>query len=560
MEFQDVVQRSHDLQAQYASRNQLYDDMEEMFFMESAEANRMTQVMENVKITLSPDARNSLLGAVRLLIATDPIFSMTKDPNDIGDSTDKIEKFARTMWAASGKVNDCPIHYDAVLSGMLYSDVDIAIVSTQDLLSTATGRSAAYKARAEDVAARTPYLFEVRNPRDCFPRWDRLGLAEHYRRVNTNVGEVRGAWGDMAKGLELRRSTDKVTLCEYWDLEYHTVWLDGSSEPILHAPHNLPFIPIVATVAEGSRSLFSRVEWQRQPFLYGLAKSGLWSRQNLALTVMYTMAFAIGANPMFVYRRNQAGKTLNVDFDRPGGLVSIEMGEEYGPLLRQVIDPSIRESLEIATQKGMESTIYRQALGEPLSGNAPYSMVALLSQAGRLPLISPQRKLGWAIGKCMEIAFKWIRAEGGKKRSQYGGQVAELNRKEIPSNIEIDAMLEISMPQDLLQSANIANVLTQGDNPLVSQDWVRKNILKIEQGVDMVKQIWGERAANILASKFFMEQTQRQSMPPVQGMPPSQPSQMMQSQGGLPPEMLAAGGQGPAPLPGQEPMNTMSNL
>lgn len=549
MNFQDVVQQAHDLQAQYASRNTLYDEMEEMFFMESSETSRMEQVMENVKITLSPDARNALLGAVRLLIATDPVFSMTKDTNDIGDSTDKIEKFARTMWAASGKVNDCPIHYDAVLSGMLYSDVDIAIVSTQDLLSTATGRSAAYRARIEDISNRTPYLFEVRNPRDCFPRWDRLGLAEHYRRVDTNVGEVRGAWGDMAKGLELRRSTDKVTLCEYWDLEYHTVWLDGMSEPILHAPHNLPFIPIVAMVAEGSRSLFSRVDWQRQPFLFGLAKSGLWSRQNLALTVMYTMAFAIGANPMFVYKRNQAGKTLDVSFDRPGGLISIEQGEEYAPLLRQVIDPSIRESLEIATQKGMESTIYRQALGEPLGGNAPYSMVALLSQAGRLPLISPQRKIGWAIGACMEIAFKWMRVEKGKERkSQYAGQVAELNRKEIPANIEIDALLDISMPQDELQAANIANILAQGDSPLVSQDWVRKNILKIEQGADMVKQIWGERAANILASRFFMEQAQRMSAPQQQ--PMGQAGQPMQ--GGLPPEMMAAGGQGPMPLPGQE--------
>ena len=108
------------------------------------------------------------------------------------------------------------------------------------------------------------------------------------------------------------------------------------------------------------------------------------------------MLFGVGATPMWVNYLHDPDNPPDVDMSRPGGTVNMRVGERREPMARQVIDPSILQGWDISQNLEMESTIYRQTLGEPLGANAPYSMVALLSQSGRLPLTVTQRKAGWA--------------------------------------------------------------------------------------------------------------------------------------------------------------------
>lgn len=571
----DAVSRSIELKGEYAGRNALFTEMEQMYFMEWAESAKVKKVYENVKLTLSPDPRNRLMGAVRLLVAGDPVIALPAELNEnLGiDNADELETFADQMWKAAGKIAGTPIHYDAVLSGMLYGETHLAIISTLDLLNTRAGKASAYRARSEQTARRTPYLYRVYNPRDCYPEFDLEGLSAHYREVNTTYGQVRADYGELANHLTGKDATI-ATLCEWWDLEDHIVWVQGGAgrstkkQGIISEPHGLPLIPIVVQITEGSPTLFSKTEEQRQPFLYTLAKSGMWNRQNLSLTVLYTMIFAMGANPMFLYRRNDPEKHLSVDWERY--IAEIDVGEDFGPLLRQIIDPSLLQGLEIAEGKTEDSTIYAQALGEPLGKNAPFSMVALLHQAGRLPLVSPQRRLGWAFAKALEISFAWMKHEGKKRSARYA-KVVQLDPNDIPDDLEFDVTLEISLPQDNLEAANVARLLTQGEDPVVSNEWVRQNILHIGNSSKMTKQIWNEKAANLRAMQYFADQamllqqkmqalTQPQ-LPP--GMPPGgegMPDEDMQ-EGlvGLPNEMAYGGGQQPMqpgpvtpPMPGGE--------
>lgn len=561
LDFQEVKQRAADLQGSFSERNQQYSEIEDMFFLNWGEESKIKRTIENVKVTLDPDPRNKLIGATRLLIASDPVFSVPGELNDpdAQSESEDLEKFAQRMWQAAGKVAGAPIHYDLALSAELYGEVHLAIISTKDILEAAQGQSPAHVARAERVAKRTPYLFEVWNPKDCFTEFDGMGLTTHYRRTNTTKRKIWNEFGDDAAHIT-GKGYEECVHCEWWDLENHVVWVEGF-DPVLNEKHGLSYIPIVTAVTDGSTNLFFKPEEQRQPFLYAVNKSGLWNRQNLSLTVMFTMLHGIGANPMFLYKANQAGKELDIDWDVAGGYATIESNEDFGPLAKQIVDPNLWNSMEVADNLVSESTIYEQTLGEPLGKNAPYSMVALLSQAGRLPLVSPQRILGWVIGSAVEIAIKWLKEGNEAAATRYGGEVLELSPDQIPDDFEIEAILDVSLPQDDLQAANVANQLTEGDDPLVSQEWVLKNVLKVEQPSEMRNQIWREKAGSLRFMQYIahqlamvqakMQQAMTPPAPPTQA-PPEQPP--AGAPPGAPPGVAPEQPEGQPPIQGVPPV------
>jgi hypothetical protein len=566
------------LKTTHSGRNKLWDKMEQIFFMDWSERERVEKAYDDVRLTLSPDGRNQLLGAVRLMVATDPQWSIPNDANNVQGKavSDNIEKACRIMWNAAGKIAGAPVHYDAILSGLLYDQANLSIISTADMLAHAEKKSKSYAARVKAVHDRTPYLFEVDPARECYADFDRLGLSAHLRSTRTTIHKILADWGERAAFLEEKKNHfTELTLNEHWDDQYHVVYLESGTREILNEEHGLSFIPKVVASAEGSRRLFRDIEQQLQPFLYTLSKSELWERQNLALTVMFTLLFRLGGSPLFSYQRSTPGKNIEIDLSKPFGIVNLEPGESFGAIMKQVVDPTLFSGLEIADNKITESTLYKQALGQPLGGADTYSTVALLSQAGRLPLVSPQARLSWAMGGAMEIALKWLRDEGKQRKVSYGNMLAELKPSDIPEQFELDCKLDITLPQDKLQLANIFNILTQGDNPKVSMRWGRENIINVGQSDEMQKEIWDEQASNLAAMTFFADQEvqlkqliQQLLTPAPQAplevggaVPPGQemqPGQMpLEQQGmepqleGLPPEMGMNGNQGPMMPPEQ---------
>ena len=87
--------------------------------------------------------------------------------------------------------------------------------------------------------------------------------------------------------------------------------------------------------------------------------------------------------------------------------------------------------------------------------------VALLNQAGRLPLAGPQERLGWMIAELGEIALEWYRTQGQTYTYTEAGSRQELNPKDIPEDVELTANLDVNLPQDKLQAANVASILMQ---------------------------------------------------------------------------------------------------
>ena len=542
--FQEIKAYADELIAAYAERDALYIEIEDAYLLNEVDM----PAQDWVKISMSPDARNKTLGAVRLLTASDPKWTVPRDKNkdDLEESiASDLEKAAAMMWNGSGKTTKSPTHYGAVLSGVLYGQVDIAIISVNELIKSET--NPAKKKRLQRIAKRTPLIWEILSPKVCYPVYDAFGLAAHCTMRELKVIDVKNRVGTAAEDqLTSKKNTDLVDYYEFWDETNHVIWLGGQNEPLLMVEHGLPSIPIASAVMEGGELFGDDYRWQ--PFLYTTVKSKTHARQSLILTLMYSNAFSTGASPINVYETNNIDKPLEIDYSLPGGLIKIERGESLAPLKRDTIDASMKELFQIAQQKAEESTMYSQTLGEPLGGNAPYSMVALLSQSGRLPLVPYQRMISSAITDAMQLGIDILRSQGTKK-FKVGNQDMgiDLDLSVVPEDIELVATLEIDMPQDEFTQARIAMEVVKSG--MLSIERARERYLNIGQSDDETKQIYKEKYIDFLAQMEFQKKAQEAQM--QQQM---QQQQMMQAQQGMmPPGMQPQQGQMPPEMMGQQP-------
>lgn len=552
-EFKQYRQHAEHLKSIHTKRNKQNTRMDQLYWMNWLERGKVSQQGKNVKITLSPRARNKVKGFTWLLTAAEPEWSVPFDTNEVSIQavSSKIEKFMKATWMAGGRVRKSPLHYDMSLSAGLYAETHLAITSTKDLLDNASDKPGT-RARLERIAERTPYVFDVWHPSQGYPEFDSLGLRGFYRRFTITAQEIEESWRDGKAVLAISKKDyspfDTFDCNMLYTLEKQVVWLDGVDRPLFLEDHGLPFIPIVAQVTDGSR-IFEKEEQRREPFLWTLAQSELPERENLLLTVMFTLAYALGTGPLFSYQAVDPDRKLVVDKSQPFSVVRTQVGERFDQIAQNVIDPSLLQTWQMALDLEEESTIRGQALGEPLGGNAPYSMVALLSQAGRLPMVMPQRTLSWALGEAAEICLKWMKKDGRTGYARSDDMNITLKADEIPEHFEIRGQIDISLPHDQQVATNIALMGTQGDNPLFSHRYAREEIMKIGQSDSMQEEVWTEHASALKARKYQLELMAQMAQLEQQALQPGQASGIpgAMGPGQMPPQM-------PPQMPGQGPM------
>lgn len=546
--FSDLQGYCRNLRDTHAKRDNMFMEMEHMYLLEWPEEGAMEKV-DMVKITKDPDPRNAIQGAHRLLTVTEPKISVPYDKNRIEaiQVSEAMEKVGVAMLQSSGRISGRPVHFDAALAGLLYSEVQLQVKRTKDLYDQTEGASPAVRRRAKRIMEMTPYLFDVFNPRQGYPVWDAMGLREYHRVYSTTLDQLLSEWGADAERAARRLGMDHIedrlkpiTVSEYWDLTTRGVWVENDTRPVYLGDHELSNIPVVCTITEGS-SLFDTPENSRQPFLITEYKSGMWNRKNLSLTVLFTTLANFGLAPLYVFRKGDANQVA--PSIRQAGLIQyleLEPGADFAPLLNKgIMDPAAAQALEIAERKTEESTMYKSTLGGFLGSGTAYSTHAMLSQLGRIPLETTRRMVGWAIADALRIAFDWMRTDSraGSYKAYANGVAEEIDVTVIPEFFEIECDLDVALPQDRLNQANVYNQL-EGKVParILVED-----ILGIGQYEEMAEELLSEQAFKVYSTAYLQQMVgmfqQAQSAQAQQ----AQQMQMMQAQAGAGQGQPAAG-------------------
>jgi len=569
--FSDIKSHAQALRSNYGNRDNQYKVYEDLYLMKGDSLDISPDAARNLNIMLSPDARNAVLGALRIMIAGEPTFSV--DGGDIVTPRDTIEKAVNTIFQLSGKIKRKPVHFDALLSGLLYGEIHMAVTPMKELAGRMQGKS---RARAERLAKLCPVLIEVWNPRNGYPEFDRLGLCAYYRVSKVTRAELESSFAEYypedlrGKGSPM----DTIELHTFYDMDNAYFWINDRL--LYSGEHGYPEIPISVTAIDGSE-LFERPEDRNQPLLYTMARGKIWTQQTMALTTLYTLVFGMGAAPLVKHTAPPTNPQKKIedtlDFTNVISSIELEPGENVDFVMqRGLVDPIFHEALRLSRSLGEESTIYKQTFGQPLGREATFSEMALLHQSGRLPLSAPQKVGGRALADVMELALRMMKSDNIHFR--YGD--VDLKASDIPDDISLKCAVEVKLPQDRLQMANIAVMLIKSG--LASREWIQENILNIQDTSGERERVWTDAAAEAKFQAYLQRMMQdemmqqaaqqqvRQSMMPAQepvvppggGMPatahPPQAGEMEgfpPVMGGLPPEqggMMPGAGQ--AAMPG----------
>jgi hypothetical protein len=542
---------AQDLASMYSDRLTMQEALERIFLMNWPDSPKGDA---DIKTTMSPDGRNVVLGVCNLLTVSTPVFSVPREANVKTDIADAVEKACTAWWNGSNKIGRINLNKDAVKSGALFGEVYIAISSTQEMLEFAKRqKDQANIARAERIAAITPFLYEIHNPKYSYPMYDAMGLRAYYRKVKVRTGELPARFGqagaDYAAGKSL---TEEIDLSIWYDTVNYGVWVEG--QPFIAKPHELPVIPVSCVITDGSM-MFDKSDERIQPLLYGVHKGELWERENLVLTVLYTNVYGLGLAPKIIYKADNPDKELNW---KDNTIVTIGPNEDLKPMASKgIIDDSFPTALQLAERKIEESTIYKQSIGEPLTGQNAYSSISLLTQSGRLPIVGIQTQCALAYASAMEISMIWYKY----LKVKWG----ELSPSSIPDNLQIDCKLKADLPQDKRQDMFYA---VEGlKNGLLSKRLASEG-LGYEQSDDMQEEIQKEKLiaaqmqadAEIEYQRIFEEARSKMgnapnanatggNVPPTQetGMPPESMGQTGNGLPGMPMGGVPLSGQGENP-------------
>lgn len=448
----------------------LFARFREMYFMEDENKKPTgSQVDENDwAVTVSPSARNEVTGMVRLL-ATSDIHVTVKDGKGKSQSSDKIEDLMKQILRASGESLRARIEDDASLDAVLFGPVVMYHESLDDLLEVA---DKPYKKRQlEEIKKKTPVLIRVLNAEQSYPEWGDYGQIGHVWKYTVKGVALKDRWG-----VEADPAKD-YTVYDYWDYENRLVWADNITEVLYAGPHGMDEIPVVVRYAGGT-SLFNEPDKQLNSFLYAKAKSRLDKRENAVLTSIATAINTRGMlGPLLAIDPENVPESIRVDFSNPGVRTIIAKATQVDD---KAVDPVMFQWLSKLEDLSGQSTVYKQTLGENINAGT-FSGLAMLSSAGKLPLVDPQR----AIEQAFTDVFKHI-----CRRIKSGDITTEgISAQDIPDKLDIEVSLQPKLPQDQLRNSQIA----QGLGDLVSDEWKHTELLNVSDSSVMRKQVVREQ-------------------------------------------------------------------
>lgn len=526
-DIEKLKKRSQQVVSAYGARTELYTRYREMFFMTDESRRPMNSKVDEKDwaITVSPSARNEVVGMVRLL-DTSEIHVEVRDGNEPAPKSDKIEQALLTMLRVSGEFRRARVESDAALSAVLYGPVVMYSESVADVQTTA--KSVYQKRQLERIAKRTPFLIRNLNSEQSFPEWGEFGLLSH-----TWEYRVRGAVLEERWGVKDVKPDQEYMVRDIYDCENRLVYVDGRKDVLFAGPHGLDTIPVVVRYAGGS-SLFHKPEEQMQSFLYAKAKSRLDKRENAMLTAMATAVNVRGMmGPLIAIDPENAPQQVQVDFS--GHIRTIKAKVQQ--VDDKVIDPVLFQWKNLLDELSAQSTIHRQTLGENISGST-FSALNMLSNAGKLPLVDMQRGIEMAFRDVFLNILLRIKTEGIENEL--------ISPQDIPDDIELDVTLEPDLAQDDLRNAQIVSQL-KGSGANVSDEWINTNLLKIGDSNEMFRQKTKEELRKAIVGQIMQNpQVMGQFVQVVMGAPktpPPAPPQTTNTLGEgsqeMPPEMMA---------------------
>ncbi len=541
----EIKQRAKTLVSSRGELDKQYVRYREIFFMENMEKPKDQTVDKgDWALTPSPSGRNEVTGMKRLLDTSDMNVKIF-DNGIASRESDNIEKGLKRILDVSGEGKDARVESDAMLSAVLYGPVILSADSLTDMLAVKDipKHKANYLTK---VSKRSPFLIRAINPEESYIERDEGMITMHVWKYKLLGSKLKSRWG-----VSKATASTEYTIWDVFTPEYHIVWADGISEDLIAVGHDLNCVPVASGTAGGTE-LFHKPEERINSFLYAKAKANLDKRENMVLTAIMTQIKRKGLlGPHFWIDPDNAPEEITVTYENG---MTFSRGKVTATN-DKIIDPIVMQVKGLLDELSGESTIRGAAMGENAQGVGTFSGLAMLSSAGKLPMIDSQRALQSAFRDIFLHILYRIKTEGIPNTL--------IQPNDIPENIDIEVTFNPKLPQDSLRNAQVASSL--GDK--VSDEWIHENLLQISDTPAMQKQIAKEQIKKAMLAKIaedpqvmgmLMQAVIGAPQQPTQTPPTAPPAPAETPADGMTPEQAALMSQGNMEqMPKTDPMIPM---
>jgi len=498
--------------------------------------------LDDIRLTATTSSRDRVKGLHTMLKTSEPKFEVICDNQTYADH---IEAALSKWWKESNRGKRAKIESELALSGILFSDENMSVVFVDDELEVAT--NTIQKNRLEKKRKKTPVLFKADSALVTYPVWDEEWLSEYLTIREVKGSYLKDKFGDDPIVAGMKDDTN-YHLKDYIDLEYTCTWVEEKADSYLRGgKHEMSELNRFSVIADGT-DLFHEEERKRNPFLYGMWKSGLHRREDETLTSLFTSTFARGSGPLIVVDSSDSqyeSTKINVSYQ---GLTRVmEIPGKAQLVDDKAFDGGLLSLVGMLKNWGESTTIPAQTLGENIAPGMTYSGYAMASQNGRIPLIPIQE----ATEKLIQDAVTYALFEFRDRGVEWEG----LQPNEILDDVEIKVTLEVDLPMDELRTAQTLAQLRNAGVPLSNE--FMHTMLQISDSSKMVFDVMSEQATQA-AFKLDIQNLVAQMMAIFQGpapqggeggaggemtRPPQTPPQNLSYPRGGGPEMAQAGGE-----------------
>lgn len=546
-EINEMKSLAQGLKSLYGPSKELLKRIEEAYFMDNPEKPKGLNIDDkDIKVTISPTARNKATGLKRIL-DTGEVQIKVKDGDNVPKS-DEIEAALKTMLQVSNESRIASIEKDENLGSILYGSAVLTADSIDDLITAKTkdadgndkeGINKFVVRQLEGLKKRTPFIIGTINTIQSYPEFGEYGLVGHLRIYDVRGNVLKERWGCSDASVKVDQKYEVWDFFHYdkrltWaagvDGElYAGVWMDVSTDDV-------PQIPIFVRYGGGS-SLWYEPERQIQPFLYPMVKGDWDKRENLYWTYLFTAIYRQGLpGPAFI-RDPQSTAPVKVIYDN-----GIKIIEGVGKLENiTIIDRDSVQLKQLMDKTAAENTIQPEAFGA--GADNTFSGYITAMNASKLPSEDPKEGIAKVFRDMFLYILKRIKAEGTDNKL--------ISPADIPDDIDLEVTYEPNLTQDNLRNAQILTQLKAAGANL-SDEWMDTNIMKIPDSEAMFKQKTKEDIRKAMVQMILqdkekmqpiimaaMGQKQPQPQPqPDTPMPPSSPD-MGQGDTGMPPDSSA---------------------
>lgn len=513
---------------------------------------------------VSPDPYNAEIGAENILCTTAPAISIPYETTDDEKAdeeaqaqNDKVETALRLILTAASRARGEPLERSAVHNAARYGLVAFKCALTADIAES-KALTPQKRRRYAALAERMPVLIDVPEPATIHEARTILGLEAVVECSQRTAREIRAQYGDEAPGTGDHQASARLDLFHYWDTDVNFSWVGGCGTPLIEQENKLGFIPYV-------------VERTGNSLLFAIHRGSIWKRQNLALTAIASSALTT-AFPAMVYETDDPDTAEALDFTAPGQVYPIRRGDKVYPGIPPARNAALSEFYQITSGLHEQSTLSHTVLGIAPQNISAYAALNLLVQGARGPLARITVGVGWAMSELCELILRYVKARGVTIKLYGNGRDAELRPSDIRDGyIEVKVELKPDYPQDRLQLANVAMMLTKAqlmsrkrameltgaDSPAQESEQIKREAFEDVHMQQALKEVASEplpredfEDASAPDEPMMGAQMQPQMQPPAppseQMLPPGMTPQML----GVPPEaqmQAAARGGGPAP-------------